>query len=62
MEYDKAIARKSNDGMLFLQRALVFARLENYNKAIEDYIQALKYLKDTNSQFKAHFHMGNCYR
>ena len=30
--------------------------------AIEDYNSALKYLKETNAQFKAHFHMGNCYR
>ncbi|CAD8126302.1 unnamed protein product [Paramecium sonneborni] len=61
-EYDKAIQIKSTDGFLFLNRALVYARLDNYKKAIEDYQQALKYLKDSNAQFKAHFHMGNCYR
>lgn len=45
-----------------MSRALVYARLENYHSAIDDYQLALKYLKEPGAQFKAHFHMGNGYR
>ena len=41
----------------------MYARLENYHNAIDDYTEALKTLqKDNKAAFKAHFHRGNCYR
>ena len=34
------------EGVFYLNRALVYARLENYQSAIDDYTKSLTFLKD----------------
>lgn len=51
-----------SEGYYYFNRALVYERLENFEKAIEDYSQSVDLLKDPPLQYKAYFYRGNCYR
>jgi tetratricopeptide (TPR) repeat protein len=66
-DYQKAISLNPTNGLFYLNRALVYAKLErfqvktifllsvNYNvtkDAIDDYTEAIKYLKESGPQFK----------
>lgn len=61
--YEEAITLNSSDGYNFWNRAKVFAQLQQFNMAIEDYIQAINYLKSESSQvlYQLYFEKGKCY-
>lgn len=61
-EFEKAISLKPNDGFYYFNRGLVHARLMNFTHAIQDFTEGLKYIKTGETNFKALFHRGNCYR
>ena len=61
-QFNKAISKKPHDGFYYFNRGLVYARLMNFTKAIDDFSQGLKYIKSGDTNFKALFHRGNCYR
>ena len=64
MEFQRAITMNPHDGLFYLKRALVYARLEKFQNAIDDYTQALNLLnvKDSKNRFESLFQRGNCYR
>lgn len=45
-----------------MNRALVYAKLDKYLDAIEDYTSAIENFNDNPSLFKGYLHRGNCYR
>ena len=51
-----------HDGIFYSKRALVYARLEKFQNAIDDYTSALSLLKDNRNRFESLFQRGNCYR
>lgn len=51
-----------NDGINYFNRGLVHARLMNFDNAIKDFTEGIKYIKSGQTHFKALFHRGNCYR
>ena len=64
LEFQRAISMNPHDGLFYLKRALVYARLEKFQNAIDDYTQALNLLnvKDSKNRFESLFQRGNCYR
>jgi hypothetical protein len=53
---------KPTDGLYYFNRGLVHARLMNFDNAIQDFTDGIKYIKTGETHFKALFHRGNCYR
>ena len=44
-EFEKAISLKPTDGLFYFNRGLVHARLMNFNNAIQDFSEGIKYIK-----------------
>lgn len=44
-QFQKAISLKPNDGINYFNRGLVHARLMNFNNAIQDFTEGIKYIK-----------------
>lgn len=62
VEFQRAITMNPHDGIFYSKRALVYARLEKFQSAIDDYTSALSLLKDSRNRFESLFQRGNCYR
>jgi len=45
VEFQRAITMNPHDGIFYSKRALVYARLEKFQNAIDDYTSALTFLK-----------------
>lgn len=62
-EFNKAIKREPNKSALYYNRGIAYEKAKEFNKAIEDFQQALKInnFKERAKHNGAYYELGNCY-